>query len=96
VGDRVRNQVRVKIQNRSNEDEAYRLELTGLPSAELVAPENPLHIAAGEQGTTSVFVMVPLDTLLNGSRTITLVVSDGEGFDVRLPYRILGPTKARS
>jgi cytochrome c oxidase accessory protein FixG len=96
VGDRVRNQVRVKIQNRSNEDEAYRLELTGLPSAELVAPENPLHVAAGAQGTTSVFVMLPLESLRNGSRTITLVVSNGEGFDVQLPYRILGPTKAGS
>jgi cytochrome c oxidase accessory protein FixG len=96
VGDRVRNQVRVKIQNRSEQDEVYRLGLAGLPSAELVAPENPLHVAAGEQGTTSVFVMVPLDSLLGGSRTITLEVSNDDGFDVRLPYRILGPTKAGS
>ena len=57
---------------------------------------DPLIVAAGEQGTTSVFVMVPLDSLQNGSRTITLEVSNGQGFDVQLPYRILGPTKAGS
>jgi cytochrome c oxidase accessory protein FixG len=96
VGDRVRNQVRVKIQNRSRQDEAYRLGLTGLPSAELIAPENPLIIAAGEQGTTSVFVTLPLDSLQGGSRAITLEVSNGEGFEVQLPYHILGPTKAGS
>ena len=96
VGERVRNQVRVKIRNRSNEGEAYRIALTGLPSAELVAPENPLFVPAGEQGTTSVFVTVPLESLQGGSRTITLEVSDGEGFDVRRPYRILGPAKTGS
>lgn len=96
VGDRVRNQVRVKIRNRSSQGEAYRLDLSGLASAELVAPENPLLVAAGEQGTTSVFVILPLDSLQGGSRTITLEVSNGEGFDVQLPYRILGPTKAGS
>ncbi len=96
VGARVRNQVRVKIRNRSSQGEAYRLGLVGLPSAELVAPENPLFVAAGEQGTTSVFVTLPLDSLQNGTRTITLEVSNGDGFDVQLPYRILGPTKAGS
>lgn len=96
AGDRVRNQVRIKIQNRSTRAEAYRIGLVGLPSAELVAPENPLLVAAGERGTTSVFVMLPLDSLQSGSRAITLEVSNGQGFDVQLPYRILGPTKAGS
>jgi cytochrome c oxidase accessory protein FixG len=96
VDDRVRNQLRVKIRNRSNEDEAYRLTLVGSPGAELVAPENPLHVDAGEQGTTSVFVVVPLDTLENGSRGITLDVRDDHGFATQLAYRILGPTKAGS
>ena len=96
VDSRVRNQLRIKIQNRSNQDATYRLGVVRSSSVELVAPENPLIVAAGEQGTTSLFVMVPLDSLQNGSRTITLEVSNGQGFDVQLPYRILGPTKAGS
>jgi cytochrome c oxidase accessory protein FixG len=92
-GDRVRNQVRVKIQNRSNAAGSYRLDVLGMASAELVAPENPLLVPAGEQGTTSVFISVPLASLERGSRTVTLTLRDESGFDVRLPYRILGPTR---
>jgi cytochrome c oxidase accessory protein FixG len=96
VGDRVRNQVRVKIQNQAHEDAAYRIELVGAPRAELVAPENPFPVAAGEQGTTSVFVVLPIDELDNGSRSITLDLSDGSGFATRIPYRILGPSRTGS
>jgi cytochrome c oxidase accessory protein FixG len=93
-GARVQNQIRVKIQNRTREASAYHIDLTGVPGAELVAPENPLRVDAGAQNTTSVFVTVPLDSIVDGGRTITVGVSDGHGFDTRLPYRILGPTKA--
>jgi cytochrome c oxidase accessory protein FixG len=94
-GDRVRNQIRVKIQNRSNEPAAYQLTLDGVPSAELVAPENPLRVGAGEQGSTSVFVSVPRAALVNGSVTLTLGVSDDHGFNAERPYRILGPMELR-
>jgi polyferredoxin len=94
--ERVQNQVRVKIQNRTREEASYRLELLGPPGAELIAPENPLRVAAGAHGTTSVFVVLPVSALTNGSRAVTLAVSDGHGFEARLPYRIIGPTKAGS
>jgi polyferredoxin len=93
TGDRVRNQVRVKILNRSSTAEAYRLEVLGVAGAELVAPENPLKVAAGEQETASVFISVPLASLDRGSCTVTLTLRDEHGFDVRLAYRILGPTQ---
>jgi hypothetical protein len=92
----VRNQVRVKIQNRSSAPGAYRLDVLGVPGAELVAPENPLRIAAGEQGTTSVFVSVPIGALEHGSCTVTLQLRDEQGFDVQLSYRILGPSQTHS
>ena len=91
AGDRVRNQVRVKIQNRSSAPSAYRLDVVGVSGAELIAPENPVALAAGERATTSIFVSVPLASLERGSRTVTLTLRDEHGFDVRLPYRILGP-----
>jgi hypothetical protein len=96
AGSRVQNQIRVKISNRTEQPGLYHLELSGVAGAELVAPENPLPVSAGEQNTTSVFVIVPLDSIVDGSRTVTLGVSDGHGFDTQLPYRILGPLKACS
>jgi len=96
TGDRVRNQVRVKIQNRSSDPGAYRLTLLGVPGGELTAPENPLRIGAGEQGTTSVFISVPLASLEHGSCIVTLELRDERGFDVRLSYSILGPTSTPS
>jgi len=95
-GTRVQNQIRVKIQNRTQAPGLYRLELSGVAGAELVAPENPLRVSAGAQNTTSVFVIVPLDSIVDGSRTVTVGVSDGHGFDAQLPYRILGPVKTGS
>lgn len=95
-GDRVQNQLRIKIQNRSSADAAYRIVLLGPPEARLVSAENPLHVAAGGRAETSVFVLLPVNALHAGSRSIELEVSDGEGFDTRLSHRILGPTPTGS
>ena len=95
-GDHVQNQIRIKIENRSGEDANYRLELLDLPEAILVAPENPLHVAAGERATTSVFVTVPLDALPLGSRPVQFAIHDEHGLLLRLPYRLLGPRKVGS
>lgn len=95
-GEQVHNQIRVKIQNRSSEDAVYHIELVDLPGARLIAPENPLHVAAGERGVTSVFVVVPLDLLESGSRDVAFAVRDEHGASLSVPYRLLGPRKAGS
>jgi polyferredoxin len=96
VGDQVRNQVRVKVQNRSSEDAIFRLSLHASDSAQLSPPDSPLLVRAGDQGTLHVSVLVPLASLHQGSRTVMLDVSDDHGFDIELPYRILGPVKTDS
>jgi polyferredoxin len=96
VDSSVRNDVRVKVQNRSNEDATYRLTLIDSDGARLSPADQPLLVRAGEQGTLHVSVLVPLASLRNGSHTITLDVSDDHGFDVALPYRVLGPMKTGS
>ena len=93
-GEQVRNQVRVKIQNRSQQQVSYRLSL-GDPRAELVAPENPLVVPAGGSATTSVFIRVPLSSLHDGDLTVPFEVSDGADFSVALPWRVLGPSGER-
>jgi cytochrome c oxidase accessory protein FixG len=96
VGDEVRNEIRVKVENRSHEDATYRLGLSPSDAARLSPPDLPLLVRAGDQGTLHVSVLVPLASLHQGSRTITLDVSDDHGFRVEHPYRILGPTKPDS
>jgi cytochrome c oxidase accessory protein FixG len=95
--ERVRNQLRLKIQNRSNERARYLLTLAAdqADRAELVADQNPLVVAAGGSATTSVIVSVPRSALIDGSVTVPLMVSDGAGFSVELPCRVLGPREVQ-
>jgi cytochrome c oxidase accessory protein FixG len=95
VDDRlVTNQLRVKIQNRTDQERHFELTLLDAPEALLVAPEFPLSVAAGERRTTSVFVRVPPAALPHGRRPVRLRVSDDLGFSEELPYGLLGPSSA--
>lgn len=87
----VRNQLRVKVHNRGSQAKSYHLELVGAGSSELVAPENPLNVAAGQQLTTTVFVLTAVDDFESGVRPVEIrVVADGD-FEVLVPYKLLGP-----
>ena len=85
------NQVRVKIENRGGDARSYRIALEGAPGARLVAPENPLPVAAGATGQTSVFVVSPASAFADGEREATFRVVDGAGFERTIPYRLVGP-----
>ncbi|HEX6764497.1 MAG TPA: 4Fe-4S dicluster domain-containing protein, partial [Polyangiaceae bacterium] len=88
------NQIRVKVRNRGAELRHYRIELLDAPGARLIAPENPLDIEARAQRSTSVFVMAEPKSLVRGERAIRFRVSDGAGFTLTVPYRLLGPENA--
>jgi cytochrome c oxidase accessory protein FixG len=88
----VTGELRVKVRNRAATAKRYRLEVVADPPVRLIAPENPLDVPAGGQRTTAVFVVAPRDTFVAGRREIAVRVSDGEGFDLDTPHRLLGPT----
>ncbi|HVZ31787.1 MAG TPA: 4Fe-4S dicluster domain-containing protein, partial [Polyangiaceae bacterium] len=90
-GDHVENQIRIKIQNRSDQMASYQLSISGVPEAELIAPENPFSIPADGRATTSVFVLLPASALPHGSRDVQFGISDGKGLELHVPYRLLGP-----
>ncbi|HEX6764890.1 MAG TPA: cytochrome c oxidase accessory protein CcoG, partial [Polyangiaceae bacterium] len=85
------NQIRVKIQNRSDRAAKYRIELMGAPAARLIAPENPLAVAAHEQRSTTIFVMAPPESLPHGKLDVRFRVSDETTFSTEVPYDVLGP-----
>ncbi len=87
----VSNQIRIKISNRSPEERSYLIELDSAGDLTLIAPENPLVVAAGETQMTAAFITAPPLAFSGGEASITLTVSDGVDFSKEMDYRILGP-----
>lgn len=91
TGPEIVNQIRIKVRNRSNALARYHVELADLGDARLIAPEDPLPIAAGDQRTTSVFVMAPRSAFSHGRRAVHFRVTDDHGYRADFPYELLGP-----
>jgi cytochrome c oxidase accessory protein FixG len=92
-GREVTSELRIKVQNRTDESASYRIELVGTPGVRLIAPENPLEVAPGAQRTTAVFAVAPRAEFKAGQREIVVRVSDAHVFQTTVPYRLLGPTE---
>jgi uncharacterized protein YfaS (alpha-2-macroglobulin family) len=87
----VQNQIRLKVQNRTDAAQAYSIELVEPGHLKLVAPQNPLNVAAGAHAETSVFVLAAPDTFTAGSRGVSFRLTDPSGQSKVVEYRLLGP-----
>ena len=87
----ISNQIRIKIANRSPEERSYLIELIADSDVVLIAPENPLIVAAGDTQMTGAFVTGPPSAFGGGETTVTIRIGDGVDFSRQLDYRILGP-----
>jgi len=88
----ISNQIRIKIANRAAEDRTYLIELEGADNLQLIAPENPLTVAAGDTEMTAAFITAAVPAFTDGEAAVILKISDGIDFEKNLPYRILGPS----
>jgi len=91
-GAEVVNQLRLKIRNRTEKTQQFRVEVVGMPRAKVVAPELPLVVPPSEQAIANFFVVAPRSEL-RGSRHVQLQVSDGQTTQL-IPYTLLGPEGA--
>lgn len=102
----VQNQIRIKIENRSSVPGSYPFEIffsdaNGVrrPSttlgARVIAPENPLLVAARGRATTSVFILTDANAFTSGKLPIVVVVTDLDGQKIEIPYQLLGPEGSR-
>jgi len=57
----------------------------------LKVPVNPIAVAPGESRTEPIFVTLPAADFQRGPHEIRLRVTDAQGFDRELKYRLLGP-----
>jgi cytochrome c oxidase accessory protein FixG len=92
--DRVVNQIRVRVTNRGSVPRRYTIELLGAGDARVIAPENPLPVAAGELRTTSLFIVAPRSLFRRGERAIELRITDDVGLSAGYPYTLIGPSDA--
>jgi cytochrome c oxidase accessory protein FixG len=96
----VSNQIRVKIVNRDRVDHRYLIAVEpeerdrGVP-LEMIAPDNPLPVAAGKTATATVFVNAGRDAFRDGRRDVRVRITDGAGWSTTVPYRLLGPDDGR-
>jgi len=90
-GGEVSNQLRIKIANRSGGDRSYAFEVTGPAGLTMIAPENPLPVAAGDSQMTAAFLTAPAPSFASGELAIVLRIRDGVDFDRSFDYRLLGP-----
>ncbi len=88
---RVSNQIRVKVANRSLSDRAYAISILGADSAQVIAPESPLAVKAGEQRTTSIFVVLSPAAFTRGRRDVRVRIDDGDDYSADIPFNLLGP-----
>jgi len=91
----VLNQVRLRLANRSRADHDYIVSVIGLgEEAQVIAPENPLAVRAGELRTTSLFVRLPRSAFEDGRRDITIRIAAGNSFNADYRFNLLGPADA--
>jgi len=90
------NQVRIKVANRTEVEQRYTIAYLDEPGARLIAPENPLRLAAGASVTTSVFVIQSPGRFDDGERKVRFRISDGGKFSREFSWRLPGPDEDES
>jgi cytochrome c oxidase accessory protein FixG len=88
----VSNQIRIKITNRNAEERSYAFEVVEPAALAMVAPENPLVVAAGDTRMTAAFLNAPPKEFSDGELAVVLRISDGVDFERLYDYRLLGPS----
>ena len=58
---------------------------------EMIAPENPILVAAGKSATATVFVEAPARAFADGHLAVRFRIGDGADWSETVPYRLLGP-----
>jgi cytochrome c oxidase accessory protein FixG len=90
--DGIRNQLRIRVRNRSDEEQSCVVSLTQ-DDLTLIAPQNPFRVEPEALVTTPAFVVAPGKTLPGGELPIVVKVRCGE-LERSAPYKLLGPKPA--
>lgn len=86
----VRNQVRIRISNRTEGSQSYALDVIGPEGTTLLAPVNPLAVEPNATESALVFVHAPQAAFKQGDLQVKIIVTT-DGFREERPFRLLGP-----
>ena len=89
--ERVRNQIRIKIVNRSKTPRTYTLQIPELENNTILAPQFPLRLKEGDSLTTPVFITLNRSSFKEGKREVTIIVQDELDFRFERSFSLLGP-----
>lgn len=87
----VANHFEIKVHNRGEKPQRYYLRIEGLPQARLIAPLNPLNVAAFKYETATIFVVLPASQFRSGRRAVTLIIDNRAGFIYKKRFVLRGP-----
>lgn len=87
----VRNDLLVKIVNRTEAPRIYEITLSGVEGARLVSGDLPLELGPGESGTAYMLVFTPPDVYEDGRLDVDFLVRDDGEMEEEVGYRLLGP-----
>ncbi|MGE3164196.1 MAG: cytochrome c oxidase accessory protein CcoG [Planctomycetota bacterium] len=87
----IANSLEVKLVNRSEVPREYLLEIVGEPRAKIVAPDNPIPVAAGQSVSVGIFVTGPAEMFTRGRKELHVRVSAAGGFSKDVECFLLGP-----
>jgi polyferredoxin len=93
-GGDIANSLRLKVTNRTAAPAAYEISVEGTDKARVIAPENPLKVAAGESRTEPFTVVADPTLFKGGSVIVTLrIATIGEKKEIirDVPMKLLGP-----
>lgn len=88
----IRNQLRIKISNRSSANRRYTITVHGAEAGSVVVPVNPFPVSRGASETTSLFVLLPGEAFQAGEHEIRVSIAGDDGYVGTFPWRVLGPS----
>lgn len=91
----VTNTLRLKLHNPSDEAHALAISLPNVTDVNLIVPENPVSLAAGETRTVGLFLLAPAASFgEHGKRKIEIALFEGARPIKTLEHVLLGPREA--
>lgn len=89
------NAVTLKVQNRTPVDVEYTFTLPDVEAGEVEIPGEAFVVSSRETVSRPVRLVAPLGSFKTGARDIVVRVSDGQGFESDVTYRMMAPAPGR-
>lgn len=88
---RVRNDIELRLVNRTSERRRYRFAIAGIDGAELISQDQEIELGPGGRGRAAITLFVPREAFTMGRATATITLRDDADYEREMVYRLQGP-----